>query len=94
MLQIRHWGRVRLSDVGCTYRAVRKDALRKIMPELREGGNAFSPHMILVALGSGLTVIEVPVTFRHRIGESKGVGKQKLKGLAVGLRMLWMIFMQ
>ena len=64
MLQMRHWGKVRLSDVGCTYRAIRKDALDKIMPKLKEGGNAFSPHMIIVALDNGLTVIEAPITFR------------------------------
>jgi glycosyltransferase involved in cell wall biosynthesis len=92
MLQMRHWGRVRLSDVGCTYRAIRRDALERIMPKLKEGGNSFSPHMILVALESGLTVIEVPVTFRQRVGESKGVGNQKVKGFLVGLRMLWHIF--
>jgi len=94
MLQTRHWGKVRLSDVGCTYRAIRKDALMKIMPKLREGGNAFSPHMIMVALENGLTVIEAPVTFRQRVGKSKGVGNKKLKGFGVGLRMLWLIFFQ
>jgi len=92
MLQMRHWGRIRLSDVGCTYRVIRRDAYNRIKPKLREGGNSFSPHMLLVALENGLTVIEVPVTFRQRIGESKGVGNQKVKGLAVGLRMLWHIF--
>ena len=94
MLQIRHWGKVRLSDVGCTYRAIRKDALDRILPRLGEGGNTFSPHMIMVALENGLTVIEVPVTFRQRIGESKGVGNQKVKGFLVGLKMLWHIFTQ
>jgi len=94
MLQIRHWGKVRLSDVGCTYRAIRKDSLERILPKLSEGGNTFSPHMILVALENGLTVIEVPVTFRQRIGESKGVGNQKVKGFLVGLQMLWHIFIQ
>ncbi|RLG19166.1 glycosyltransferase family 2 protein [Candidatus Micrarchaeota archaeon] len=92
MLQIRYWGKVRLSDVGCTYRAIRKDALERIMPQLNEGGNAFSPHMIGVALENDFRVIEVPVTFRQRIGESKGVGNRKVKGLMVGFKMLWHIF--
>lgn len=94
MLQIRHWGKVRLSDVGCTYRAIRKDALWRILPKLHEGGNAFSPHMLNVTLENGLTVMEVPVTFRQRVGESKGVGNRKLKGLGVGFTMLWHIFTQ
>ncbi|MFA6035648.1 MAG: glycosyltransferase family 2 protein [Candidatus Micrarchaeia archaeon] len=92
MLQMRHWGSVRLSDVGCTYRAIRRDALERIMPNLKQGGNSFSPHMLLVALDEGLTVIEAPVTFRQRVGESKGVGNKKVKGFGVGLAMLWHIF--
>ncbi|VVC03273.1 Glycosyltransferase AglJ [Candidatus Burarchaeum australiense] len=93
MLQMRYWGRVRLSDVGCTYRAIRRDALERLMPKLHDGGNTFSLHMLLVALDNGLTLLEVPVTFRQRVGESKGVGNAKVKGFLVGLRMLWSIFM-
>lgn len=88
---VKHWGRVRLTDVGCTYRAVRREALSKIVDDLRVGGHHFSPHMMMVALESGLRVIEVPVTFRKRVGKSKGAGGSKIKGITIGLRMLWSI---
>lgn len=83
--------RVRFTDVGCTMRAIRKEALAKIIDELEVGGHHFSPHMTLVALKNGLRVLEVPVTFRKRVGVSKGAGGNRGLAMKVGLRMLWHI---
>ena len=96
LLRFRFWhpqflGAASISDVGCTYRAIREDALQRILPDLVVGGNHFSPHMILVALYRGLSVIEIPVTLRHRIGESKGAGRAFWPGFKVGLVMIWHI---
>ena len=55
-------------------------------------GNHFSPHMFIEALKLDMRVIEVPVTFRRRVGESKGVGSNKLKAARVALRMLGLIY--
>jgi glycosyltransferase involved in cell wall biosynthesis len=84
-------GRVRLTDVGCTMRAIRREALEKIIDELEVGGHHFSPHMTLVALKKGLRVVEVPLTFRRRVGVSKGAGGNKKLATKVGLKMLWHI---
>lgn len=84
-------GRVRFTDVGCTMRAIRKDALAKIIDELEVGDHHFSPHMILVALKNGLRVVEVPLTFGKRVGVSKGAGGNRKLATKVGLRMLWHI---
>jgi glycosyltransferase involved in cell wall biosynthesis len=91
LLQLRFWGKVRLTDVGCTFRVIRPEALDKIINKLHVRGHYFSPHMILVALENGLKVIEVPVTLKKRVGESKGVGSDSLKGLITGFKMWWMI---
>ncbi len=96
LLRLRFWnsqflGTARLSDVGCTYRAIRRDALERILPELSVGGNHFSPHMMLVALERGLSVVEIPVTFRRRVGRSKGASQSFRKGLLTGLAMIWHI---
>jgi len=88
---VRHWGRVRLTDVGCTMRAIRADALRTIVDRLNIGGHCFSPHMLMVSISNGLNVVEVPVTFRKRWGESKGAGAGKRKGFGIGLKMMWHI---
>src|SRR4029077_13661996 len=79
LLRLRFWhpqflGAASLSDVGCTYRAIRREALVRILPDLVVGENHFSPHMLLIALYRGLSLIEIPVTLHRRIGVSKGAG--------------------
>lgn len=96
LLQLRYWdwrmgGIVRLTDTGCTYRAIRAEALERILPSLEVGGHYFGPHMVMVALEHGLRVIEIPVTFCKRIGSSKGGNASWRMGFAVGLSMLWHI---
>ena len=91
LIQLRFWG-TRFTDVGCTYRAIRRDAYLKIKDRLCVGGMHFSPHMIIEAMKAELKVIEVPVTFRKRVGASKGVGSNKLRASWVALLMLWLIF--
>jgi glycosyltransferase involved in cell wall biosynthesis len=96
LLRLRGWdrqflGTAGLTDVGCTFRAIRRDALLRILPDLSVGGNHFLPHMMLVALARGVSVIEIPVTFRRRVGQSKGASESLRKGLAVGLAMIWHI---
>jgi cellulose synthase/poly-beta-1,6-N-acetylglucosamine synthase-like glycosyltransferase len=87
----RHLGPAGLMDVGCTYRAIRRSALERILPDLVVGGNHFSPHMLLVAMARGLSVVEIPIRFRRRVGQSKGASQSLGKGLQVGLVMIWHI---
>ena len=91
LAQIRFWG-TRLTDVGCTYRAMRVDAYLRLSERLRVRGNHFSPHMYIEALKLRMRVIEVPVVFRKRAGLSKGVGSDKLKAARVATRMLGLIY--
>lgn len=95
LLQLRFWdwrfmGRMRISDLGCTFRAIRREALAEIIDELRVGGNHFSPHMIMVSLRKGHTVVEVPVAFLPRVGESKGA-RNLVSAFSIGLAMFWHI---
>ncbi len=96
LLQFRYWdwgigGRVRLTDAGCTYRAIRAEALRKILPVLEVGGNHFGPHMVMVALEHGLRTVEVPVTFWRRVGTSKGGNATWRAAFTLGQVMIWHI---
>jgi len=84
-------GRTRFTDVGCTLRAIRRDALKQIINDLNVGDHHFSPHMIKVALKKRLRVIEVPITLRKRVGVSKGAGGNRRLAIKVGLKMLWHI---
>ena len=87
----RHLGPAGLSDVGCTFRAVGRQALERILPDLEVGGNHFSVHMLLVAMARDLSVIEIPIRLRRRVGTSKGASQSFWKGLVVGLAMIWHI---
>lgn len=87
----RHLGPGGLMDVGCTFRAIRRPALERILPDLLVGGDHFSPHMLMVAIARDLSVIEIPIRLRRRAGASKGASQSFMKGLQVGLVMIWHI---
>lgn len=96
LVQLKFWdarflGRTRLSDLGCTMRALRAEAMAAIIDDLEVGGYHFSPHMIMAAIRRNLLVVEVPVTFRPRVGLSKGASQSLRKGVTIGLSMLWHI---
>lgn len=94
LLRLRHWdarflGKANISDVGCTYRAIHRKPLQHVMDLMDVGGDHFSPHMIGTVLHNGFAVVEIPVTFQRRKGESKGASQSLRKGVGVGLIMIW-----
>jgi glycosyltransferase involved in cell wall biosynthesis len=79
-----------LSDCGCTLRLIRREALARLHDDLTVGGSHFLPQMVIAGLKRGLSIIEVPVNYRGRIGDSKITGT--LKGaLRTGTRMIGLI---
>ncbi len=91
LLQIRFWG-VRLSDVGCTYRVLRREAWERVKDRVSVGGNAFNVDLAIACFEAGLRAIEIPVAFRARVGVSKGVGTHKGKAARAALSMLRLIY--
>ena len=88
-LQVLHGG-PSLTDCGCTLRLTHKAAVERIVDDLTVGGSHFLPEMVILALKRGLRVIEVPVNYRGRVGESKITGT--LKGtLRTGFSMIGLI---
>jgi dTDP-glucose pyrophosphorylase len=87
------WGlEPRLTDVGCTYRALWRDAYRRIRPYLLQDGPAFSPEMMIEVLRMEGRLIEIPVNYyRRRGGESKH-STNRWHSMKTGLRMLRVIF--
>jgi glycosyltransferase involved in cell wall biosynthesis len=66
---------IRLSDVGCTYRAFTAATWRTLAPEVDADGPAFSPQMMCAAFRTGLRVRELPVRYGARTaGSSKHTG--------------------
>jgi glycosyltransferase involved in cell wall biosynthesis len=89
MIQVLYGG-PSLSDCGCTLRLTHRAALDKIRGDLSVGGSHFLPEMVILALKRRLKIIEVPVNYRGRVGESKITGN--LKGtLKTGFRMIGII---
>lgn len=93
LIQVQFWGRVRLTDVGCTFRAIKRAALMQIVDKLNEGGSCFSPEMIIQCLKFGLRSVEIPVKYLERTGQSK-ITVNKKKSFMVGLKMIRLIITQ
>jgi glycosyltransferase involved in cell wall biosynthesis len=93
LIQIQFWKRVRLTDVGCTFRGIKRQSLSKITNKFRQGGSAFSVEMIIVSLKAGLRPVEIPVRYLERKGDSK-ITASRRKSLVVGLKMLKLILGQ
>jgi hypothetical protein len=89
LLQTLHGG-PSLSDCGCTLRLTHRAALERIRGELTVGGSHFLPEMVILALRKRLKVIEVPVNYRGRVGESKITGNFA-GAVRTGIRMIGLI---
>jgi len=97
-LSLKHMGIVNLSDVGCVYRLMKKESLEKIInyltypnSEKAVGDVGIGLYLTMIGIEKDLKIIEVPVTFNKRIGESK-IGTNKLsKAAKVGMNFLWLI---
>ncbi len=106
MLQIKyfsllHIGVVNLTDVGCSYRCIRRDALEKIIDKFNSppankiihgsSGWLFIIYLTMLGIQNDLKIVEVPITFKKRIGISKSGAQKKNKGIKYGLKFLWYI---
>jgi len=79
-----------LSDVGCTFRLIKRDALDRIKKEFRITSNFFGPEMMLLTRWNGIPFIQVPVNYKDRIGESSVTG-DFWKAFKLGMQMIWLI---
>lgn len=89
LLEAKHLGKGTFTDVGTTYKAVRRDCLRRLLPHLLPQVNLeFNAHFLDTALRMGEFIVECPVTFHARVGRSKGGNVNDLRAFRVGLRMI------
>ena len=61
--------RTRISDTHSGFRAFTRDAYDRL--GLRSGGMEFASEMLIVAAQMGMRVVEVPISYQPRAGESK-----------------------
>ena len=81
---------VNLTDVGCTLRLIKREALHQMQPHFTVADSHFGPEMMLLACVLGIPFVQIPVNYRRRVGVSAVTGS-KWKAVAVGLRMLLMV---
>ena len=79
-----------LTDVGCTMRLVTREVWERIQPHIRVGGSHFGPEMMMLCILSGARVVEIPLNYKQRVGQSMVTGS-RWKAFVLGLRMIWMI---
>jgi glycosyltransferase involved in cell wall biosynthesis len=81
------WG-VRQTDLG-PFRAISRTALKRL--DMQDEDFGWTVEMQVKAAQQGMRVIEVPVPYRKRIGQSKISGT--IRGtFAAGTKILWVIF--
>jgi hypothetical protein len=89
LLEIKHIGCGTFTDVGTTYKLLRREILPDLLTKLNPGVNLeFNAHFMDRALSAGYLVVECPVTFHSRVGVSKGGNVSNLRALKVGMRMV------
>jgi glycosyltransferase involved in cell wall biosynthesis len=79
-----------LSDVGCTYRLLRRDTARRVASRMKVGGSHAGVEIMLLTIGSGARFVEVPVNYLPRVGRSSVTGN-RLTAMSVGLRMIGLV---
>jgi hypothetical protein len=84
----------RFTDVGCTYRALWRDAYQAIRPLLRGVGPELSPEMMVAALQARKRIIEVPVSYHRRIGGESKHSANYFRISRTALRMLRTILLK
>jgi glycosyltransferase involved in cell wall biosynthesis len=76
-----------LSDVGCTYKLLRRQTANAVLSSMTVGGSHAGVEIMLLTLLSGARVVEIPVNYLPRVGRSSVTG-DPIKAVAVGLRMI------
>ncbi len=97
-VSLEHMGIVNLTDVGCVYRIMKRESLEKIVDKLTHsgtdkpiGGVGIGLYFTMQCIENDQKIIEIPVTFKKRIGKSKISGVSTSKTIRVGLNFLKLI---
>jgi glycosyltransferase involved in cell wall biosynthesis len=79
-----------LSDVGCTYRLLRRPAAEHVARNMTVGGNHAGAEVMMLTIVSGARFVEVPVNYLPRVGTSSVTGRW-VAAVGVGLRMIALV---
>jgi hypothetical protein len=89
LFDLKYPGRATITDLGTTYKAIRSEALPKLLSAVDPNVNLeFNAHLLDEAIHAHLSVVEVPITFWPRVGQSKGGNVNNRRALKVGVAMV------
>lgn len=79
-----------LSDVGCTYRLLRRETAEHVANNMKVGGNHAGAEIMLIVITTGARFVEVPVNYLPRVGPSSVTG-DRATAVRVGIRMTQLV---
>jgi len=79
-----------LSDVGCTFRVMRRNVVEDLLPRFSLTGSAFGLELLLRSVGRGHPFVQVPVRYRARVGVSSVTGDRR-KAFLLGMEMIGLV---
>ncbi len=79
-----------LSDVGCTFRVMRRGVVEEVLPRFRLTGSAFGLELLLRSVTVRHPFVQVPVRYRARVGVSSVTG-DPTKTVLLGLEMILLV---
>ena len=79
-----------LTDVGCTFRLVKKEVITKMSSQFRVKSNFFGPEMMVRGYQNKFKCIQIPLNYKSRVGESSVTGSFK-KAFKLGMQMILLI---
>ena len=81
---------VTLTDVGCTYRLIKRESLRRMEPFFTIKDNYFGPEMMLLACILKIPFVQIPIEYKKRVGVSSVTGDM-VKAVFLGFKMIGLI---
>ena len=98
---IHHLSSIQLTDVGCSFRCFTRESLEAVIDKFTYPGTdqvvvsfrsgLFALFTTMLFIENNFRVVEIPVTFKVRIGTSKTGSDKKINGLRYFLSFLWYI---
>jgi glycosyltransferase involved in cell wall biosynthesis len=85
------FGTPQLTDVGCTYRLIKRETYEKIKHKFVINGNEFNLDMMLQVIRNKIKFIEIPANYSERVGKSTVTGN-RFKAFILAIQMLILIF--
>jgi glycosyltransferase involved in cell wall biosynthesis len=79
-----------LSDVGCTFRILKRPVVQDITPFFELYGSSFGLEMMLLCVIRRHPFVQVPVRYLPRVGESSVTGN-KGKAIMLGFEMIGLV---